>query len=146
MAPKSIFISYQRKSHSDLASLIQTRLTNLNYAAFLDRNDIIPGSIFSEDISRKIASCDTFIVILGETTLESEYVRQEVEIALNYKKLIIPVTTPGFSWQTPLPESIKDLKKHSDASSRLTRRTRWFAPTRSIRSTRADAPNTSALC
>jgi len=43
-----------------------------------------------------VQHCEVFICVLGPTTLESDWVRQEVALAVRYRKPMIPVMLERF--------------------------------------------------
>lgn len=63
---------------------------------FLDLS-IDPGEEWHAHLEEKIEQCDYFVVLVGKTTLDSEYVRKEIEWAVKYGKRIIPIWHNGFN-------------------------------------------------
>jgi hypothetical protein len=94
-APASIFISYRRRDSSELALLILARFKMLGQEPFLDMS-IEPGDDWETRLRREVAGRDYFVSLVGPTTLESEYVRQEILWALDAGKQIIPIWHRGW--------------------------------------------------
>jgi hypothetical protein len=95
-APASIFISYRRSDSSALALLLLARFKMRGQEPFLDMN-IAPGDDWEDRIRSEVMTRENFICLLGPTTLESEYVRQEIAWAQQAKARIIPIWHNGFS-------------------------------------------------
>jgi hypothetical protein len=108
-----VFISYRRQPSWSLARSVATSLERRGADVFLDVDDINEGR-FSEMIQQAIANCDYFVPILSPDTLESKWVRREIEMAIQLKKTIVPLTTDGFNFYgTDLPENLQELSSHN---------------------------------
>jgi hypothetical protein len=98
--PASIFISYSRAESSALALLIVARLKEHGLSAFLDmhpdREGLAVGDDWHAKLEEVVASNNNFIVLIGQQTLNSRYVRQEIEWAYKNHKAIFPVWHKGF--------------------------------------------------
>ena len=96
MAEKyDIFISYRREGGADFARHMQLKLQNYNYRVFLDYDELKDGR-FDQRIMDAIASAPVFMFILSPHSLdrccnEDDWVRQEIEFALQCGKHIVPV-------------------------------------------------------
>ncbi len=110
-AKPTIFISYRREPAADLARLIHDRLVARGYDVFLDV-ETINGGRFATIIQREIAARDVLLVILTPTTLESEWVRREVQTAFENNKTIVPLAAHGFTFGAGLPPEVSDLGNH----------------------------------
>ena len=53
--------------------------------------DIPPGSKYAAEINRAIKHCACFILMLTNDAQKSQWVEREIERAINYNKMIIPV-------------------------------------------------------
>jgi hypothetical protein len=111
-----IFISYRRRGGNHLARLIETVLKSLGYEVFLDVESMRAGK-FNEQIYRAIEASDDVLVILSEHALDrcvdpEDFVRKEVEYALELHKNVIPVMDPDFVFPDTLPEKMVPLKDH----------------------------------
>jgi hypothetical protein len=108
-----VFISYRRQPSWSLARSVATSLERRGADVFLDVDDINEGR-FSEMIQQAIENCDYFVPILSPDTLESKWVRREIEMAIQLKKTIVPLTTDGFNFYgTDLPENLQELSSHN---------------------------------
>jgi hypothetical protein len=96
-APPSVFISYRRNESSAFGLLLVARLKLVGVEnPFIDMN-IDPGAEWHAHLKQTIQRSKFFICLLGPHTLESEYVRKEIEWALDTQGLtIIPVWHNGF--------------------------------------------------
>lgn len=109
-----IFISYRRDGGQYLAALLADHFTNKRYTTFLDVSSMGAGK-FDEQIIENINSCTDFILVLSPGSLErctnnDDWLRKEIECALENKKNIIPILVPGFSFPDKLPASIESIR------------------------------------
>jgi hypothetical protein len=103
------FISYSRKDGFQLAQKLERDISRLHQKndVFLDKSDIMIGDNWERSIQDNIERCDVFILVISESSLQSEWVRKETEIAkaselkTGLRKLFI-VKYPGI----PYPEYI----------------------------------------
>ena len=106
----------------ELADSIYQRLINAGYSAFLDLEQLNSGK-FNMKLIGVIEQCQDFILVLPPNALdrcadEDDWVRQEVECAMKYKKNIIPIMLRGFEWPAveSLPESLRELPNYNGIS------------------------------
>ena len=124
-SPK-IFISYRRADSADVTGRIYDRLIDQfgKSAIFKDVDSIPPGLDFKEHLEKAVAKCRVFLVIIGDRWLEvtdskrknrlqdpSDFVRIEIEAALNKNILIIPLLVGGalMPAEKKLPASLQKL-------------------------------------
>lgn len=112
MSKYDIFISYRRESFNQ-ANLISTRLKALGYRVFIDVEALNSGK-FNEQLLTVIKHCKDVIVVLPPHALdrctdEHDWVRRELECAIENKKNIIPIMLTGFEWPNPMPKGLEDL-------------------------------------
>ncbi len=105
------FISYRRKGGSDIAFIIHEGLYKRRYYAFYDIENIQAGR-FDERIYLDIKKSNNFILIVTEGAFErcqeeNDWVRLEIQKALELNKLIIPVFVNGATFPPDLPEDIR---------------------------------------
>lgn len=103
IAIKGVFISYRRDGGSEVARIIADYLESSGYEVFLDV-DSLGGGHFDEMILREIDKNDTFILICSPECFArchdpEDWVRRELERALEKRKKIIPVTLGGAAGQ-----------------------------------------------
>ena len=123
-----IFISYRRDSGAQYARILQLMLRQKGYQVFLDYDELTDG-IFSDRIKNAIKETPIFILVLSKNAIdrctnENDWLRQEILLALENDKKIIPVnpdaTFNGVSNSVDvklIPESIKRIAneyQHSD--------------------------------
>jgi len=100
--PATIFISYRREDSKPFALLLKHELEkHLQFVrVFLDTTDIQAGDQFPEAIRRTIAEADVVLALIGQGWMPrrgesfqqaDDWVEQELSLALEAKKLIIPI-------------------------------------------------------
>lgn len=97
--PTNIFISYKRSESSAFALLVLARLKAAGLEPFLDLA-LVPGENWSDGLRTRIGQYDHLIVLLGQETLKSEVVLQEIQWALEAGLSIIPIWHNGFKYQS----------------------------------------------
>jgi hypothetical protein len=110
MTKTSIFISYRREPSADLARYLHQMLTEAGAEVFLDVDDIDSGR-FEAVIRQQIVQADYVLVILASSTLESEWVRKEVQTALQANRNLIPLLLPDFQMEIHVPPELTDLRR-----------------------------------
>jgi hypothetical protein len=93
----TVFISYRRKESSAFALLVLARLKEQGLDAFLDMS-MQAGDNWHAHVKERIESHDFFIVLLNHETLASEVVRDEIQWAMDAKKIILPIAHPEFDY------------------------------------------------
>lgn len=116
-----IFISYRRTSF-ETANLIATKLTMSGYSVFFDLETLRSGK-FNDKLLEVIDGCKDFILILPPNALdrcvdEDDWVRREVEYAIQKGKNIIPVMLRGFEWpeESEIPPLMRELPNYNALS------------------------------
>src|SRR5258708_11367255 len=89
--PPEIFISYLRIQRSDFALLVEARLRMKGTDGIFIDKDIRAGEDWHEEAVDKIEHCDTFIILIGPATLESEAIQKEIRCAVRFERAIIPI-------------------------------------------------------
>ena len=124
-APK-IFISYRRADSADVVGRIYDRLIQQfgKSAIFKDVDSIPPGVDFKEHLEKAVARCKVFLAVIGDSWLDvtdskqrsrlqdpSDFVRIEIESALNRNILVIPLLVRGsiMPGEKKLPPSLRKL-------------------------------------
>ncbi|MFL6351494.1 MAG: TIR domain-containing protein [Bryobacteraceae bacterium] len=130
----NIFISYRREDSAAYAGRLCDHLTSVfgEKRVFMDIEDIPPGQNFAQAIEQTIANCAAVLVIIGPRWVEilrnrsheqqQDYVRIEIEEALQRKATVIPVLVGGANAAqlTDLPPTLTDLPLHQAAELRDT--------------------------
>lgn len=109
-----VFISYRREGGAATARILRDRLTDMGYRVFFDLESLRSG-YFNTALYSVIDQCKDVIVVLSPDSLdrcvnEDDWVRKEVEHALQRKKNVIPVLLRGFRFPDTLPDSIDSLR------------------------------------
>jgi tetratricopeptide (TPR) repeat protein len=101
---KTVFISY-RRTNIPWALAIYQNLTSLGYDVFFDYLSI-PSGDFEKIIIENIRGRAHFIVILTPSALErgaepGDWLRREIEIAMDAKRNIVPLMLDSFDFSNP---------------------------------------------
>src|SRR4029077_20834818 len=101
---KTVFISY-RRTNIPWALAISQNLTHYGYDVFFDFNGIASGD-FEQVILGNIRARAHFVVLLTPSALErcqepGDWLRREIETALETKRNIVPLMLEGFDFGTP---------------------------------------------
>lgn len=101
---KTVFISYRRKDNYEALAVYQY-LTSRHYDVFLDYTSI-PSGDFEQIIVSNIKARAHFVVILTPTALDrcsepGDWLRREIETAIDEKRNIIPLFFDDFSFSAP---------------------------------------------
>lgn len=112
-----IFISYRREGGDGLARSIYERLDKDGYKCFFD-NETLGSGRFDTALYKQIDECTDFLLILPPSGLDrcqnaDDWVRLEIERAVEKKKNIIPIMMPDFEFppEENLPKSMKEIPK-----------------------------------
>lgn len=88
-----VFLSH---SHSDapLAARMSTELEKNGFQVWNAERDLLPGDNWAEKVARALKESKAMVVLLTPATMESPWVKKEIEYALgskNYSNRLIPV-------------------------------------------------------
>ena len=102
---KTVFISY-RRANVPWALAIYQNLTAHGYDVFFDSESIKSGD-FEQTIIQNIKGRAHFVVILTPSALErcnepGDWLRREIELAIEEKRNIVPLMLEGFTFSNPL--------------------------------------------
>lgn len=106
-APREVFVSYCRENSSQ-ANLLIAYLEELGVHCWIDKRNIGGGSAWAEAISHGLKHCKMMLFIYSSESNKSTYVRNEVAMALEKDKHIIPVRIEN----VPISDSWEVLLKH----------------------------------
>jgi hypothetical protein len=126
-----IFISYRRDDSADVTDSVFLQL-NQHFGegnVFLDVGSIPFGVDFRDYLNEQIQAHDVVLVMIGRdwgrimqerASQSNDFVRIEIESALQQDKLVIPVLVRGANMPnfSELPESIRDLQWRNSATIR----------------------------
>lgn len=88
-----IFFSYSTKDR-ELASSVRDCLATSGFDVFLAHSTLVPSVEWRKDIKQELVSREIFLVLLTPHAKESDWVDQEVGIAIALGKTIIPLQAP----------------------------------------------------
>ena len=93
----TVFISYERASATAWVTLIAQELAREHgIRCFVDAASLDRAESTRRRIRSAIRDCEVFICILGATTLQSQWVRDEIAMAWQARKTMVPVLLEGF--------------------------------------------------
>ncbi|KAG8122530.1 hypothetical protein E2320_018014 [Naja naja] len=114
-----VFISYRRRTGSQLASLLKVHLQLHGFSVFLDVEKLEAGK-FEDKLTQSVMSARNFVLVLSVQALDrckgdnacKDWVHKEIATALSGRKNIIPVSD-HFDWPDPeeLPEDMRAILK-----------------------------------
>lgn len=118
-----IFISYRRDGGQETARILRDSLTERGYRVFFDVESLRSGA-FNTKLYSVIEECTDFVLVLSPHALDrcmnpEDWVRREVEHALQKKKNVIPILSRNFEFPEDLPESLKDLPYRSGVAANM---------------------------
>ena len=103
---KTVFISYR---HEDgwIAWAVYSWLVGHGYTVFMDHQGLNSGA-FDANLLRQIAEHDHFVLLLTPDALKrciepGDWVRREIERALETKRNIVPLLFNDFEWSKAIP-------------------------------------------
>ena len=85
-----VFISYARKDQA-AAGYIASQLRERGAQVFIDTDELKGGDNFIERLGAEIAACNCLIFIISPRSVQSDWVKSEVNWARKNDKKIIPV-------------------------------------------------------
>ena len=85
-----IFVSYSR-ADSGTVDRIVSRLETDGFDVWLDREDIMGGDIWSQQIVKAVGNAYAFLLMLSPSAAASKNVRQEVYLAFGGDKDFVPL-------------------------------------------------------
>lgn len=111
----AIFISYRRSNVFETDQLYHHLLTRFDSSSiFIDRSDIAPGEAFPDRIQTAASQASVMLLIIGpqwiseqdpvtlrrRLELKDDWVRREIETAIEHRVAIIPVLVSGTAMPT----------------------------------------------
>ncbi|MBZ0279446.1 MAG: TIR domain-containing protein [Anaerolineae bacterium] len=91
-----VFISYRRVPSAMLATLLAKELQDRGIDVFVDTRNMDGGGSFPNRLRDAIDHSDVFLCLLADTTLESDWVQQEIAHANTKKKILLPIFQESF--------------------------------------------------
>ncbi len=87
---KYVFISYSSK-HQQMADSVRHLFVEEGIDCWMAPYDIPAGSSYARVINDAIENCSCFVLLLTDASQNSQFVEKEVERAISYRKVVIPV-------------------------------------------------------
>ncbi len=107
MTDKSrIFISYSHKDR-ERADFLYDGLIGLGHDVFIDREGIFAAENISDRIQEMIQGSDVVVLVLGSNWITSPACRQEMRLALEFNKRILPAAFENVG--ADLPSAISEI-------------------------------------
>lgn len=108
-----VFISYRRDGGFEMARLLYEHLKSVGLNPFFDLEELRSGQ-FNVKLYKAIEDSANFLLVLPTKSLdrcqnEDDWLRLEIEHAIDKDKNIIPVMMSGFDWPENLPKSMERL-------------------------------------
>src|SRR5687768_15708014 len=106
---KDIFISYSRRDQefvTRLASDLHAQVAGV----WFDQSTIQLGEKWHDEIMEGIRDCKAFILVLSPDAMESRYVREEVNKALELGKTIFPVIYRPAQWTGEFESLVREVQ------------------------------------
>lgn len=85
-----VFISYTQDDH-EAAATIADRLSASGFSVFFDRQAIVMGESWDDRIAEELRTARAVIALLSSRSRRSTWVADELQEALDSKKLVVPV-------------------------------------------------------
>ena len=110
-----VFISYRRDGGADLARLVYEKLRGKGLSVFFDMEELRAG-VFDEKLYDAIEASRNVAVILPAGALDrcsddGDWLRLEIEYALESGKNLVPVMMPAFQWPDSGPSTMVSFSK-----------------------------------
>jgi hypothetical protein len=96
--PPSVFISYGRKQSSAFALLLECKLSSMGVKAFVDRS-IDPGADWHNHLQQTVGRSSFLVCLIAPGTLDSPYVREEVQWAVDARIGSISIWHSNFKFK-----------------------------------------------
>ncbi|MCI0709894.1 MAG: toll/interleukin-1 receptor domain-containing protein [Chloroflexi bacterium] len=92
-----VFISYANNPSSAFALLLVSRMKEAGLAPFIDISGLRGGDDWDDVLQSNVRESNYVVCLLGPGTLDSTYVRREIQLALDNNVRLIPVFHSGYS-------------------------------------------------
>jgi len=89
-----VFVSHATKDEAHVA-LVRQQMEALGISVYLAEHDPQPGTVLAEKVRAAIHRCQAVLVLITTASINSAYVQQEIGIAQECGKPIIPVVEKG---------------------------------------------------
>ncbi|NTU56684.1 MAG: toll/interleukin-1 receptor domain-containing protein, partial [Anaerolineales bacterium] len=106
---KEIFISYSRRDQ-EFVTRLASDLNAQVAGVWFDQSAIQPGEKWHDEIMEGIRDCKAFVLVLSPDAVESKYVREELNKALELGKTIFPVIYRPAKWSGEFEAVVRDIQ------------------------------------
>lgn len=106
---QEIFISYSRRDQEFVTRLASDLDANVA-GVWFDQSMIQVGEKWHDEIMEGIRDCKAFILVLSPDAMESSYVSEEVNRALELGKTIFPILYRPAKWTGEIASLVKDVQ------------------------------------
>lgn len=108
-----VFISYRRDGGFEMARLLYEHLKSVGLNPFFDLEELRSGQ-FNVKLYKAIEDSANFLLVLPPNSLDrcinkDDWLRLEIEHAIEKDKNIVPLMMNGFSWPASIPTSMDKL-------------------------------------
>ena len=86
-----IFICYARADSSEFVDTLYSALVDAQFNPWMDRQRLVGGEEWQDDIHDAIVSCDALVVVLSPHAVNSKQVKREYRFAQERGKRVVPV-------------------------------------------------------
>ncbi len=109
---KDVFISYKAEEYAE-AAWVKSVLEENGYSCWLAPDSIPGGSSYADEIDAAIKDCAVFVLILSPKSQGSKWVKKELDIALNYGKVILPFEIETVQLQKAFNFYLTDVQRYT---------------------------------
>jgi hypothetical protein len=88
--PSRIFVSYSREDF-DIVSRLAEDLGKAGMSAWVDKREISPGQHWDSAVESGLTDSDCVLVVLSPSSVNSRNVLDEISLALESRKVIVPI-------------------------------------------------------
>lgn len=114
-----VFISYKSEEYTE-ASWVKAVLEENGFTCWMAPASIPGGSSYADEIYEAISSCGVFVLILSSHAQNSIWIKKELDIALNTKKVILPFAIEDCKLQNAFNLYLTDVQRYYAYESRVT--------------------------
>jgi len=104
-----IFISYSRRDQ-EFVTRLASDLNAQVAGVWFDQSAIQPGEKWHDEIMEGIHDCKAFILVLSPDAMESRYVREEVNKAMELGKTVFPVIYRPARWTGEFGSLVQEIQ------------------------------------
>ena len=92
-----VFISYSNQDRAFADLLLNYIENDLKIPCWIAYRDLIGGTIYSEGIDDAINQVECVLLLFSENSNKSQHVKNELELAMNANKIVIPCKLDDFA-------------------------------------------------